>query len=539
MPPYDIHTMGRMSIDLTNVRSLTASAGLAGHRVDDYFGEWLMEPGRFRALFTMAMHTDISGHVEATASNGDAPTSLDEKIRVIPGRSGGRSGDGVAVIPVTGTLMKHVSSLSAGTSLVHLQKALRDAGRNSQVGAVVLDIDSPGGTVAGTFETVAEVVALAGKKPVIAFARDLTASAAYAIASNATSIYANVNTALVGSIGTMLTLYDQSAQFNEAGIEALLFATGPVKGTGTPGAKVTDEQKQYLQDRVNAMQETFDAAVQTGRGFDDEQLAKVRSGAVWTADRAQQLGLIDGVKSFDDVIDEAMDLAAANLNKPAGSQTRTGRAAGMNREEPIMPSNNAPAPPAIASTKPANDDPDKKPEDDDAKKTGDKGKKDEKGDKASTAAAGGEKPSDAASASTAAEASQNGDTGDTGRTFVVAPDGTTVVQSANPATLAELKAALPDSDAAFRLDCLEKGYSLEQAKDIWMDRLSQRVKDLEAEKATLEDATETLRGHEGVEAQVEGKEKSQAQAQLETALRPGTARFAAGFAVPGSKPTRN
>jgi ClpP class serine protease len=103
-----------------------------------------------------------------------------------------------------------------------------------------LDIDSPGGTVAGTPELAAAVSALDQKKPVYAFSSGLMASAAYWIASQARAIYATPS-AQVGSIGVVQAVVDRSAAINAAGIKVEVFSVGKYKAMGAPGTPLTDD----------------------------------------------------------------------------------------------------------------------------------------------------------------------------------------------------------------------------------------------------------------------------------------------------------
>jgi signal peptide peptidase SppA len=208
------------------------------------------------------------------------------------------SGKSIARVVVRGTMMKGQSSFG-GTSTVALRRDIRQAAADPNVSGILLDIDSPGGTVAGTADLAAEVRAARRRKPVWAHIDDLGASAAYWVASQADQLFANDRTALVGSIGTVLTVYDQSAAAEAQGVKPLVFATGPLKGAGAPGSPVTEEQRNYFQSIVDDSQVSFDAAVKNGRNFTADQLAAVKTGGVFPAAKALDLGLIDGIRSID------------------------------------------------------------------------------------------------------------------------------------------------------------------------------------------------------------------------------------------------
>jgi signal peptide peptidase SppA len=261
-------------------------------RLSDYFGPWAYEPERFLAQWELIRSTDMARHM-ATSS-----PSRNSNIEMISGR-GGKS---VAVIKILGTLMKSQSSFG-GTSTVQLRRDIRQAAADPNVSGILLAIDSPGGTVAGTADLAADVRAARKQKPVWAHIDDLGASAAYWVASQTDAIYANSPTALVGSIGTLMTVYDVSVAAEREGVKALVFATGPLKGAGAPGSVVTDEQRAYFQGLVDDAQTAFDSAVRGGRGMNATQLTAVRTGAVFPASKAVDLKLIDGIRSLEKTVE--------------------------------------------------------------------------------------------------------------------------------------------------------------------------------------------------------------------------------------------
>jgi signal peptide peptidase SppA len=287
-------------------------------RVHDYSGAWAIEPSAANALLGVATRMDWTSHVQSSPV-----AELRSAIELIPVDPATPDGQQVAVIRLGGLLMKQVSSMTNGTSTVQARRDIRTAARDSKVSAILLVVDSPGGTVSGTGDLAADVLAASKQKPTWTFIEDLCASAAFYVASQSEKIYANSRSALVGSIGTMLTLYDLSRQAAANGVEAVVFATGPNKAIGTPGTPITAEQRSTVQSMVDQMQRDFDTAVQSGRRLSAEQLAAVRTGQVWPADQAQSLGLIDGIQSLDSTL-TALVATAAKTNsgnrKPPSQQ---------------------------------------------------------------------------------------------------------------------------------------------------------------------------------------------------------------------------
>lgn len=209
-----------------------------------------------------------------------------------------KGGKTIAYVKMAGPLMKG-QPWRDGTSTVQLIQDVRSAAKDPNVHAILLGIDSPGGTVAGTQALADEVRSARKTKPVWAHVADLAASAAYWVASQASAIYANKATDLIGSIGTIATVYDLSVAAEREGIKAHVFTTGPLKGLGTPGTPVTEEQVSHMQTLVNSLQSHFDAAVMKGRGFTAKQIDAVRTGGVFPAGEAVSLRLIDGIRSLD------------------------------------------------------------------------------------------------------------------------------------------------------------------------------------------------------------------------------------------------
>lgn len=208
----------------------------------------------------------------------------------------------IALVPIAGPIVKGASWF--GTSNVWTRKAVQAAAADKRIDAIVLQIDSPGGMVAGTQELADAVRAAAARKPVHAHIDDLGASAAYWVASQAGTISAN-RTAEVGSIGVLAVVDDFSEMFADRGVKTHVISTGPYKGTGVFGAEVTDDHLKYLQGRVDTTMEHFRAAITEGRGLTGKRLEAVSDGRVWGASEARELGLIDRIGSLDQAIDDA------------------------------------------------------------------------------------------------------------------------------------------------------------------------------------------------------------------------------------------
>jgi len=267
-------------------------------RLCDYLGIWSMEPTAFGSLWDIAAAMDLAAHI----------SQPHEHLKAAMEKMAGPGGKSIAVVKLIGLLMKGQSSMG-GTSTIQARRDIRQAASDPEIAGILLAIDSPGGTVAGTSDLAAEVAAARKQKPVYAHIDDLGASAAYWVASQADKISANSATALVGSIGTLQVVHDRSGQAEKEGIRTLVFSTGHLKGMGAPGSKITDEQSVHIQGLVDNVQKSFDAAVQKGRGMNAKELTGVRHGGVMTAHEALSARLIDAVQPLGKTIADLQQAA--------------------------------------------------------------------------------------------------------------------------------------------------------------------------------------------------------------------------------------
>lgn len=208
----------------------------------------------------------------------------------------------VALIRIRGVMEKLPSlflSLFGGTSTALVRRAVEKAAADEEVEAIMLVIDSPGGSVDGLAELADAIYAARQTKPVTAQIDGMAASAGYYVASQASSIVAH-RMDMVGSIGTLLLLYDYSKMFEEEGIEAVAIDTGEYKSAGVMGTEITDAQRADFQRIVDAYFADFKAMVRRGRNV--PQLDELADGRVFMAKEALKNGLIDGIQTFEQTL---------------------------------------------------------------------------------------------------------------------------------------------------------------------------------------------------------------------------------------------
>ena len=189
--------------------------------------------------------------------------------------------------------------LGGFTNTREIARQVESAAEDSTVKAIVLLVDSPGGTVDGLSELGDAVRAAAQRKRVVGQVQGLAASAGYYAIAGATEIVAE-RMSLVGSIGTIITIYDVAAAFKTAGIRTVVIASGQLKGTATMGTPLTSDEQAYLQGIVDAYFTDFRHAVMSGRGtkLSLADWTQVSDGRVFVASDALKYGLVDRLGTF-------------------------------------------------------------------------------------------------------------------------------------------------------------------------------------------------------------------------------------------------
>lgn len=203
----------------------------------------------------------------------------------------------VGVIPISGVIAKHSSQVGGvsqprGTSVERIREGLRAALADDRVETILMAIDSPGGSVDGLIDIADELRAARAVKPLLAYTDGLMASAAYWIGSQASAIYATRGAEL-GSIGVYMPVTDTSRATENAGVQVRMFRSGPHKGAGMRGTRLTEEQAQEIQGEIDRIAEDFVLAVAEGRGMELESVEGLADGKTFAASRAVEVGLAD------------------------------------------------------------------------------------------------------------------------------------------------------------------------------------------------------------------------------------------------------
>jgi len=228
--------------------------------------------------------------------------------------------NGVAVIPVRGTITKNAGFLSylfGGRSLAGLQKMIGDALDDYDVEAIVLDFDSPGGTVAGISEAADYIARANRQKPVVA-SGSMIASAAYWLAAAAARVVVDAG-AVVGSIGILTVHADFSKMDERFGVKYTYLTAGKYKAIANDSEPLSDEARAYLQQRLDYYYGLFVDSVANHRGMDSDAVLKAADGRIWIGAQAVDAGLADQVGGLADAVKLASQLADGRSTNHGGA----------------------------------------------------------------------------------------------------------------------------------------------------------------------------------------------------------------------------
>lgn len=222
--------------------------------------------------------------------------------------------DGIGVVAIEGPILRKPDLFAriffGATSSEDIGEALREAREREDIKAVYLNIDSPGGTVAGTPELAAAVKTLNESKPVYAFSSGLMCSAAYWIASQARAIYTTPS-AQVGSIGVVQAVIDNTAALDKAGLKVEVFSVGKYKAMGAPGTPLTDDQRELIQSNLAEIAAEFhDAVLSRGRAIPAEAM----EGQTFSGKQAQRHNLAGMVPDRADAMRRLRVYHAASVD---------------------------------------------------------------------------------------------------------------------------------------------------------------------------------------------------------------------------------
>lgn len=232
----------------------------------------------------------------------------------------------VALVPLHGVMMQRADLFSEVSGLLSTEQVGRlvdQAAADPSVEAIVLDVDSPGGSVFGTAELAAKVAAAAKQKKVIAVADSTAFSAAYYVASQASEFVVTLS-GMVGSVGTLMVHVDESEKLKMAGEVVTVVASSELKAAGMDPGPLSAALRQEFEGIVAGYYDQFVRAVAAGRGVSQKKVREeFGQGGVLLADAAVRVGMADKVASLDDVL-ARYGLSAADLTPPGAMSSAEG-----------------------------------------------------------------------------------------------------------------------------------------------------------------------------------------------------------------------
>lgn len=268
-------------------------------------GHALLEAARRQPwAITMDMYNTIEEVLarrymgDGSSMQFDAANKRDEKK--------GRIEKRVAVVPLVGVIAKRMNmfnDISGGTSIEKFRASFEEALNNPEADAIVLDIDSPGGTVDGVKEMADFIFQSRSKKPIVAYANSEMASAAYWIGAAADKVTA-YHPARLGSIGVMMPHQDKSVQYERDGVKKTYLYAGKYKVMGSDNEPLSDEAREYIQTSfIDKLYTMFVDSIAQFRGVSSKYaLENMADGKVFLAQEALNVKLIDKIMNLEDTI---------------------------------------------------------------------------------------------------------------------------------------------------------------------------------------------------------------------------------------------
>lgn len=258
---------------------------------------WALLPAKMEELLAVLAFRAAGG--EFTAAE------IQARIGAGPSDPQPSRGGVTVIVPLRGVIAHRMGGMnesSGGMSAERFMRMMQAAAADSQVSSILIDIDSPGGTVNGVTDAAQAVYDARQQKPIVALANGQMASAAYWIGSQAHEIVAvpGLIEASIGSIGAYTIHTDLTAALEKEGVKPTVISAGKHKFEGNPFEPLSDETRAVIQARVDSAYERFLSDVARGRGVG---VSAVRNGygegRTLAAADAKKAGLVDRIATMD------------------------------------------------------------------------------------------------------------------------------------------------------------------------------------------------------------------------------------------------
>jgi protease-4 len=218
------------------------------------------------------------------------------------------------VLEVHGVIGNHIK-------IPEYSRLLHSIATDRRLKALLLDIDSPGGSATGSEVLYREIQRVSEMKPVYAYVRGMAASGGYYLACAATKVYA-LPTALVGSIGVIYLRPVLEQLLAKIGVEFSVYKSGEFKDMTGFWRAPSDRESEKFQELINEIFDNFVTVVANGRSLEESKVREVATGEVLTAQRGINVGLVDEIGDFKDALEA---LALLGNCKPSPKWVRPSR----------------------------------------------------------------------------------------------------------------------------------------------------------------------------------------------------------------------
>jgi protease-4 len=216
----------------------------------------------------------------------------------------------LAIVRISGPIQSSFSGASwRASDADDIAKTFHKLSENQDVKAILLRINSPGGTVGAVQEIAKEMERCRAQgKKIVASLGDVAASGGYYLAAETDHIVANPGT-ITGSIGVILEFGNLETLFQKVGVKLQVIKSGEHKDIGSPARALTPEEKRMLQASINDAYAQFFDAVSQGRRMSPEKLQAIADGRIFTGRQALAVGLIDELGDQEDGVQAAIRIA--------------------------------------------------------------------------------------------------------------------------------------------------------------------------------------------------------------------------------------
>jgi protease-4 len=234
----------------------------------------------------------------------------------------GKGSSKILLLDLSGLLSEDVPGFSITTPpprvplLARVREELQKAERDERVKALIVRINSPGGTITASDILYHELLTFKARKkiPVIAVIMDVGASGGYYAALAADTIVANPTT-ITGSIGVMMITVNAQGLLEKIGVAPLAIKSGPMKDAGSPFRSLTEPERAVFQGIIDDMYGRFVGLIAQSRKMPEDRVRSFADGRVYTADQALRMGLVDRIAYLEDVVALAKERAGLDEAK--------------------------------------------------------------------------------------------------------------------------------------------------------------------------------------------------------------------------------